>query len=150
METQEQPIVVACWLIVMVRWLLQKTPKDFGFFRTAGRVPRCPAVVRIGEHSHQRGDCATGHAPDGICLASSAAGGWVFLAATSCGSSPRNLYDDRRIYWLVVVVHQGSINHQRIPYYVVTVSSMVVTANHKSWLHFFDSPSQTWRADALG
>jgi transposase len=32
--TQEQPLVVAWWLIVVVRWLLHKTPQDFGFFRT--------------------------------------------------------------------------------------------------------------------
>jgi transposase len=32
--TQEQPFVVAYWLIVVVRWLLHKTPQDFGFFRT--------------------------------------------------------------------------------------------------------------------
>jgi putative transposase len=32
--TQEQPFVVAWWLIVVVRWLLHKTPRDFGFFRT--------------------------------------------------------------------------------------------------------------------
>jgi len=32
--TQEQPFVVAWWLIVVVRWLLHKTPQDFGFFRT--------------------------------------------------------------------------------------------------------------------
>ena len=32
--TQEQPFAVAWWLIVVVRWLLHKTPQDFGFFRT--------------------------------------------------------------------------------------------------------------------
>ena len=32
--TEEQPFTVAYWLIVVVRWLLQKTPQDFGFFRT--------------------------------------------------------------------------------------------------------------------
>lgn len=32
--TEEQPFVVAWWLIVVVRWLLHKTPQDFGFFRT--------------------------------------------------------------------------------------------------------------------
>jgi transposase len=32
--TEEQPFVVAWWLIVVVRWLLSKTPRDFGFFRT--------------------------------------------------------------------------------------------------------------------
>lgn len=32
--TQEQPFVVAGWLMVVVRWLLSKTPQDFGFFRT--------------------------------------------------------------------------------------------------------------------
>ena len=32
--TREQPFVVAWWLIVVVRWLLHKTPQDFGFFRT--------------------------------------------------------------------------------------------------------------------
>jgi putative transposase len=31
---EEQPFVVAWWLIVVVRWLLHKTPRDFGFFRT--------------------------------------------------------------------------------------------------------------------
>jgi transposase len=32
--TQPQPFVLPCWLIVVVRWLLHKTPQDFGFFRT--------------------------------------------------------------------------------------------------------------------
>jgi transposase len=32
--TEERPYVVARWLIVVVRWLLHKTPQDFGFFRT--------------------------------------------------------------------------------------------------------------------
>lgn len=32
--TEAQPFVVAYWLIVVVRWLLTKTPQDFGFFRT--------------------------------------------------------------------------------------------------------------------
>jgi transposase len=32
--TEEQPFVVAWWLIVVVRWLLHKTPREFGFFRT--------------------------------------------------------------------------------------------------------------------
>ena len=32
--TEEQPFAVAWWLIVVVRWLLHKTPQDFGFFRT--------------------------------------------------------------------------------------------------------------------
>src|ERR1044071_6078285 len=32
--TEEQSFVVAWWLIVVVRWLLHKTPRDFGFFRT--------------------------------------------------------------------------------------------------------------------
>jgi putative transposase len=32
--TEEQPFVLAYWLIVVVRWLLHKTPQDFGFFRT--------------------------------------------------------------------------------------------------------------------
>jgi putative transposase len=32
--TEEPPFVVAQWLIVVVRWLLAKTPQDFGFFRT--------------------------------------------------------------------------------------------------------------------
>src|SRR5436853_977870 len=32
--TEEQPFVIACWLVVVVRWLLHKTPQDFGFFRT--------------------------------------------------------------------------------------------------------------------
>jgi putative transposase len=32
--TEERPYVVAHWLIVVVRWLLTKTPQDFGFFRT--------------------------------------------------------------------------------------------------------------------
>jgi putative transposase len=31
---EERPFVVASWLIVVVRWLLQNTPRDFGFFRT--------------------------------------------------------------------------------------------------------------------
>jgi len=31
---EEQPFAVAWWLIVVVRWLLHKTPQDFGFFRT--------------------------------------------------------------------------------------------------------------------
>ena len=34
LKTQEQPLVVAYWLIEVVRWLLHKTPRDFGFFRT--------------------------------------------------------------------------------------------------------------------
>jgi transposase len=29
-----QPVTVAAWLMVVVRWLLQYTPRDFGFFRT--------------------------------------------------------------------------------------------------------------------
>ncbi len=29
-----RPLTVAYWLIVVVRWLLQNTPRDFGFFRT--------------------------------------------------------------------------------------------------------------------
>jgi transposase len=32
--TEERPFVVAYWLVVVVRWLLTKTPQDFGFFRT--------------------------------------------------------------------------------------------------------------------
>lgn len=32
--TQERQLVVAYWLLVVVRWLLHKTPRDFGFFRT--------------------------------------------------------------------------------------------------------------------
>jgi transposase len=32
--TEEQPFVIAYWLIAVVRWLLHKTPQDFGFFRT--------------------------------------------------------------------------------------------------------------------
>lgn len=32
--TDEQPYVVAYWLVAVVRWLLHKTPQDFGFFRT--------------------------------------------------------------------------------------------------------------------
>jgi transposase len=32
--TEERCYVVAHWLIVVVRWLLHKTPQDFGFFRT--------------------------------------------------------------------------------------------------------------------
>jgi putative transposase len=31
---EERPLTVAYWLIVVVRWLLHKTPRDFGFFRT--------------------------------------------------------------------------------------------------------------------
>lgn len=31
---QARPFVVAYWLIVVVRWLLHKTPRDFGFFRS--------------------------------------------------------------------------------------------------------------------
>src|SRR4051812_34389368 len=30
---EERPFVVAYWLIVVRRWLLTKTPQDFGFFR---------------------------------------------------------------------------------------------------------------------
>jgi transposase len=32
--TEERPFTVAYWLVVVVRWLLQKTPQDFGFYRT--------------------------------------------------------------------------------------------------------------------
>jgi putative transposase len=32
--TEERQFVVAYWLVVVVRWLLTKTPQDFGFFRT--------------------------------------------------------------------------------------------------------------------
>jgi putative transposase len=31
---EERPFAVAYWLIVVVRWLLHKTPRDFGFFRS--------------------------------------------------------------------------------------------------------------------
>lgn len=31
---EERPFTVTYWLIVVVRWLLQNTPRDFGFFRT--------------------------------------------------------------------------------------------------------------------
>jgi transposase len=31
---QQRPFVVPHWLIVVVRWLLQNTPRDFGFFRS--------------------------------------------------------------------------------------------------------------------
>jgi transposase len=31
---QPRPVAVAHWLIVVVRWLLQAVPRDFGFFRT--------------------------------------------------------------------------------------------------------------------
>lgn len=31
---EERSFVVAYWLIIVVRWLLTKTPQDFGFFRT--------------------------------------------------------------------------------------------------------------------
>jgi transposase len=30
---KEQPFAIAPWLITVVRWLLGKTPQDFGFFR---------------------------------------------------------------------------------------------------------------------
>ena len=32
--TEPRTVVVASWLLVVVRWLLTKTPQDFGFFRT--------------------------------------------------------------------------------------------------------------------
>lgn len=32
--TEELPYTVAYWLIVVVRWLLHNTPRDFGFFRS--------------------------------------------------------------------------------------------------------------------
>jgi transposase len=32
--TEEPPCTVAYWLIVVVRWLLHHTPRDFGFFRS--------------------------------------------------------------------------------------------------------------------
>jgi hypothetical protein len=32
--TEERSYLVPYWLIVVVRWLLHKTPRDFGFFRT--------------------------------------------------------------------------------------------------------------------
>jgi transposase len=32
--TEERTVVVAAWLLIVVRWLLAKTPQDFGFFRT--------------------------------------------------------------------------------------------------------------------
>jgi transposase len=31
---EERSFVVAYWLVIVVRWLLTKTPQDFGFFRT--------------------------------------------------------------------------------------------------------------------
>jgi putative transposase len=31
---EQQPFTIAYWLIVVIRWLLHKTPQDFGFFRT--------------------------------------------------------------------------------------------------------------------
>ena len=34
LDTEQRPLAVAYWLIVVVRWLLQKTPRDFGFFRS--------------------------------------------------------------------------------------------------------------------
>ena len=34
LRTQEQPLVIAAWMIEVNRWLLHKTPQDFGFFRT--------------------------------------------------------------------------------------------------------------------
>ncbi len=34
LRSDERPFRVAYWLIVVVRWLLQNTPRDFGFFRT--------------------------------------------------------------------------------------------------------------------
>src|SRR3974390_2879725 len=30
---EAQPVAVARWLVIVVRWLLQYTPPDFGFFR---------------------------------------------------------------------------------------------------------------------
>lgn len=30
----KRPLVVARWLVIVVRWLLKATPRDFGFFRT--------------------------------------------------------------------------------------------------------------------
>jgi putative transposase len=34
LRTEEAPATVPSWLLIVVRWLLKSTPKDFGFFRT--------------------------------------------------------------------------------------------------------------------
>jgi transposase len=34
LETEPRTVVVAAWLLMVVRWLAAKTPQDFGFFRT--------------------------------------------------------------------------------------------------------------------
>jgi len=34
LSNEPRTVVVASWLLVAVRWLLAKTPQDFGFFRT--------------------------------------------------------------------------------------------------------------------
>jgi len=34
LRTEEAPSTVPSWLLIVVRWLLQSTPTDFGFFRT--------------------------------------------------------------------------------------------------------------------
>src|SRR5215510_6991759 len=58
-----RPVVVAHWLLIVVRWLLQCTPRDFGFFRSRWScgllamllweqhgVRKSPETIRRGLH----------------------------------------------------------------------------------------------------
>ena len=63
LRTEEVPATIPSWLVVVVRWLLQSTPRDFGFFRgrwscellawllrERERIRVSPETVRRGLH----------------------------------------------------------------------------------------------------
>ena len=75
LDTEQRPLAVAYWLIVVVRWLLQKTPRDFGFFRSRWSCACWRCCCRSGKAFAQRRDGPARLARDAIRVASAAAGG---------------------------------------------------------------------------
>lgn len=47
--SEDQPYTVASWLIVVVRWLLHHTPRDFGFFRSRWSCAALALLLRERE-----------------------------------------------------------------------------------------------------
>ena len=50
LRMHEQPVAIASWLIAVVGWLLWKTPRDFGFFRTRWSCALLALVLWEQEH----------------------------------------------------------------------------------------------------
>lgn len=57
----QQPVTVAAWLLIVARWLLQLTPRDFGYFRSRWSCAILAALLweregmRIGAETVRRG-----------------------------------------------------------------------------------------------